>query len=148
MSPGLGELPSCKAKLGCLQRVARRQEWLEQRAKARAMVPLVTLGTPAPQISLPGHTLALDLSKSTSLGIRLVRILLMEQPWQRKPTVFIVVGLKPFTWMKQNSSLAPAFFLVHVTRCLRTCWIAVLSHHTSHPRASRLWISQTPKQMI
>ena len=72
--------------------------------------------TPIPQISLSGHPWALDLTEWTCLGIELFCILLREQSLQRKPNFLVMLGLKPFTWMKQNWSPALDFFLVQAIR--------------------------------
>lgn len=89
------------------------------------MVPSITLGTPVRQISLPSHPWALDLSESTSLGIQLFCVRVMEQSQ--------LVGLKPFTWMKQNWNPAFDIFLIQVTRPPRTCWTAVFFQYTDTP---------------
>lgn len=93
---------------GCLQRVlGDRCGWSKEGKQGQW--PSVTLGTLVPQISLPGHASASDLSESTSLGIQLFCILLMNNLAENCLIVFgqnflIMFGLKPFTYMKQNWS--------------------------------------------
>lgn len=117
---------------------ARRQVWLEQRRKARA----VALGN-------SGNTRPSDLTPRPCFRLRPERVDIIGHPtflhpadeqFGRELPHRVWTEFPHHVWIEAiylheaELELALDFFLVQVTRPLRTCWITALSQYTKSPQ--------------